>query len=187
MTAKRGPGSLAGGARAALIALVLWSLVPPVRAQALPEAEVKAAFVYNFAKFAEWPPEATAQGMQHLHVCLIGEKAGLIEASERLNAKPLQGREILIRSVSRPGDLLGCHVAVFGAGDRNSPELLSAAIRMPILTVSDVSGFIEGGGMVQMEVVGGRVVFDVNLATARAARLKLSSQLLRLARRVTGG
>ena len=166
--------------------LLLLVLASPVsQGQTVSEAVVKAGFVYNFAKFTDWPPSAlSANGAVQL--CLtggdpLGAVAGAIEG------RTLQGHAVAVRRGVRTDELRGCHIVYMTDGDdRRQSDALRALRGLPVLTISDSDGFSEVGGMIGLVAVGDRIQFEVNAEVAQAAGLKISSQLLRLARTVRG-
>lgn len=157
----------------------------PAAAQQAAEPVVKAGFVYNFAKFTEWPLAAMPAG-QPVQLCLAGTDAAVVPAAV-FEGKVLQGRTLAVRRPTRPEELRSCHIVYLADTDeRRQSEVLRALRGLPVLTVGDGEGFAELGGMIGLLVEGGRVQFEVNTEAAQAAGLKISSQLLRLARQVRG-
>ena len=160
----------------------LQSGAPPQRDA--PEYEVKAAILSKLPRFTEWPPEAARADRIILCVARpnpFGEVLRDLIINEQVHGKPLAVREL-----STP-DLSTCHVLFLpsdaAAGRRN---FLTAARDTPLLTVGDYPEFIAEGGVVNLRVVEGRVRFEVSLDAARRSRLRLDSQLLRIAFRVHG-
>jgi hypothetical protein len=155
------------------------------RAQAVSEPVVKAGFVYNFAKFTEWPP-ATLPNGGPVQLCLVaGDPQGAVAAA--MDGKQLQGRALVVRRQVRPDELHNCHIVYLTDTDeRHQGEALRAIRGLPVLSIGDGDGFAEVGGMIGLVAVGERIQFEVNADVARAAGLKISSQLLRLARTVRG-
>lgn len=158
----------------------------PAGAQPLAEYEVKAAFVYNFAKFTEWPAEAMRASS--LRLCLVGPANDFAAALERLVDKPpVDGRPLVAARITLGTEVAACHVLVATAHDRVAADWLQRAAALPILTVGEAPGFAAGGGMVGLTLDGDRVRFEVNPAAVQRSGLRLSSQILRLARIVPGG
>ena len=156
-------------------------LALPVTAQEQNEAAVKAAFIYNFTKFVEWPADGGP-----LQLCLLGETDPLLAALTNLEGKQSQGRSIRIRSVGRNADdLEGCSVVILGASETaRVAVILSNAQKHPALTVSEIEHFADAGGMIGLVVNDSRVQFEINVRAAQRANLKLSAQLLKLSQRV---
>lgn len=169
--------------RAALLMLLLpaaW----PAHAQTS-EAVVKAGFVYNFAKFTEWPASALPSG-QAVQLCLTGGDPQSAVTSV-MEGKLLQGRAMVVRRQVRPDDLRQCHIVYFtDADERRISESLRQIRGLPVLSIGDSEGFTEVGGMIGLVAEGGRIQFEVHAEVTQRAGLKISSQLLRLARTVRG-
>lgn len=166
--------------RAACLLAVLLA-APPAMAQPVAEGDLKAAFVFNFAVFTEWPAEALAGGAP-LSLCASTASA-LYPSLHTLNDKLVNGHRIAVRAATAP--LRGCHVLVLDRTDRErwsqlKRELAGAAV----LTVSDDQMIGAAGVVIALSTEDQRIGFDIDLGAARTARLGLSSKLLRLARTV---
>ena len=150
-------------------------------AEPVPEHALKAAFVFNFAVFAEWPQDALAAGAP-LALC-ASPGTPLFGALTQLNDKPVNGHRIAVRpSTEAPR---GCHVLVLEHGDRARwPQLRRELAGAAVLTVSDDAAAPGENAQIALEQRDKRIGFSVDLGAARAARLTLSSKLLRLARSV---
>ncbi|MEY2632856.1 MAG: hypothetical protein RIR00_1510 [Pseudomonadota bacterium] len=165
----------------AALLLPLGSL--PARAQGS-EAAVKAAFVYNFAKFVEWPPEVLYASGQTLNLCLVGPRDGFLNALTTLDGKVAQGKEIRVRAATLRADTLrGCQMLALAEGElRQLEDILRLAGNTPLLTISENERFAELGGIIALVVSDNRVQFEINVDAAQRVNLRLSSQLLKLAR-----
>jgi hypothetical protein len=179
------PGPLT---RRLLFALAALGIVATVAsAEGLSEYEVKAAFVYNFAKFTEWPAEVWARPGA-LRVCVAGPSNEFATALDGLGDKPaIQGKAVQVVRINAGAEVSGCHVLVLTARERIARDWLQRASGGPVLTVGDADGFAQAGGVVGLTLDGERVRFDINVDTVQQARLRLSSNLLKLARIVKGG
>lgn len=153
--------------------------------QTASESAVKAGFAVNFAKFVEWPVAALPMGTP-MQWCF--QSADVQTAFMRLaDGKSMQGHPIVVRRVARAEDLKGCHVVYLGDLDeRRLRELLRQLRAQPVLTLGDADGFVDLGGVIGLVAEGDRFQFEVNVAAAQEAGLKVSSQLLRLARQLRG-
>ncbi|RNE91753.1 YfiR family protein [Marichromatium sp. AB32] len=140
------------------------------------EGELMAAYLYNFSKFIHWPPRA-----ESLHLCVYGRSESA-QALEALNGKQVQGRSMTVVRRSRGESLESCHIVYVADSER---PFLAAVLRSlagrPVLTVSEIPEFVAAGGMVRFVRVERRLRFEINAASARAAGLGISSQLLKLA------
>lgn len=150
-------------------------------ADAPTEPQVKAAYIYNFAKFVQWPPEAFATPKAPLVLCVTG-KQGLGGALTAIEGKPVQGRELQVRRAVKPEEFKACHMLfVPEADERAAPELLRKVGALPVLTIGEHDGFAAAGGGIGFVTRDDRVQFEINPDVASRANLTVSSQLLRLA------
>jgi hypothetical protein len=150
------------------------------RAQ-VPDTQIKAAFLLNFAKYAQWPETSLAPSDAPLKLCILGRDP----FGEALRPVPIGGRPLSVERGVADDALKSCHIAYIAESeDRRLPRILALLRGKPVLTVSDIDGFAENGGMIELVLADGRVRFDINLAAANASQLRLSSQLLKLARSV---
>jgi hypothetical protein len=153
------------------------------------ESALKAAFTYNFAKFTEWPAAAWGEGGGKLRMCVAGGGNGgaFAQALAGLAGKPpVQGKEVQVVQLVRRDEAAGCHMLVVTDQVKAVEEWLASVQGQPVLTVGDVPQFIERGGMIGLVIEGDRVRFEANIEPAQRGHLKLSSQLLKLARTVKG-
>jgi hypothetical protein len=146
------------------------------------EYEVKAAFLYNFAKFVQWPPEAVS-GSAAMRLCILGRDpfGNLLESS--LRGKTLSEKPIEIERLSDVRQLTGCHVVFISSSERSqAAAILETLSAHPVLTVSEIPEFAELGGMVNFYIEDRRIRFEINPKSAARAGLRISSQLLKLSR-----
>lgn len=172
--------------RAVVLAAAL-ALAPPSWGQSsVSEWDLKAALVFNFARYVEWPERAFATRDAPIVFCLLGhDRFGT--AFGALDGRKLQGRTVKVRSGIGLEDSHGCHVAfVSDASERQLLPILRGLAGQPVLTVSDSEGFIDNGGAIGIVPGDQRLQFEVNRAALDQAQLKASSQLLKLARAVIG-
>lgn len=150
------------------------------------EYDVKAAFLYNFVKFAEWPDSAFRDEEAPIVIGIFGEDPFGPELDRMLEKKTAHGRRFQIRRLLLPGDAASCHVLfVANASTERLPTLLEAIGSRPVLTIGESPGFALSGGHINFVVENNRVVFEINVQQSASASLKFSSQLLRLARLVS--
>lgn len=149
--------------------------------QAAPEHELKAAFIYNFIQFTQWP-KGSADGAA-VNVCANRDSA-LFAALQAIAGKLANGRPIVLQALPEARPEL-CHVLVATEPDRVQIAALMQAIgSAPVLTVTDDAEVIRHGLMIGMVVDAGRMAFIVDNTRASRAGLAISSRLLRLARSV---
>lgn len=149
-------------------------------------AEIKTAFIYNFAKFVEWPNSAFAEENSPLQLCVW--EAALEGKLQLLNGREAQGRQIRVRRVDSPEGVQSCHILVLAeVNDGLRTQLLQAIGRSNVLTIGDYNDFTRQGGMIGLFVEANRVQFSVNLNAAQSAGLKMSARMLQLAHNLRGG
>jgi hypothetical protein len=171
------------GCVAAVAALLLSAGV--VRADSQREYQVKAAFLYNFAKFVEWPSRAFVDSTGPLRFCIVGQDPFGETLDATVRGRTVGGRGIVVERVSVGEAVRHCHlVFVDAVGERELAHILHNFSRVAVLTVGESPAFLEAGGMLRLFVDGNKVRFDVNVGAAETAGLKVSSQLLKLARSV---
>ncbi len=157
-------------------------------AQSAEESNLKAAFLYNFVTFVEWPENAFPDPESPILIGVLGDDPfrGALDRvvrGERLNQRPLQVRHFSQFS----SEARDCHILYVGHADqRQAAQVLWRLRGAPVLTVSDTPGFARIGGVVELRVEGGYLRLDINPAAAREADLSVSSKLLRLATIVPG-
>ena len=169
----------------ALVALLLSSPVAAAPPAAAPEYRVKAAFVYKFCDYVEWPPGAFPAADSPLVFGVIGADALADELARLTAGRTVGGRAIVVRKLAPGQAWTGLHVAFVGGDD---PDLLAAALAAgagrPVLTVTEAREDAASRGMINFVLVDDKVRFDVAVPPADSARLKISSRLLAVARRV---
>lgn len=167
--------------RLLLACLALWA--GACQAQ-FSEAEVKAAFIYNFARFVEWPKE-NAPGRELVVGVLAG---GDVEAElRRIDEDKAQDRRMSVRTVRAGDTLAGVHILYVGASLKGGLDsLMAEARRQHVLVVSDLPDGLASGATINF-VTSDRVRFEVSLKAAEAAGLRLSSRLLSVAMRIRKG
>ena len=146
--------------------------------------EVEAAYLYNFGKFVHWPPGATQAPMI---LCVAGQDAIREFLGRMVAGEQIEGRAIEVKQLDRSDEAGTCSMLFIGAGERNQVDAyLAASAGKPVLTVGDEPDFLARGGVIQFVLSGNHVRFSVNLDAATRNSLQLSSELLKVAIRVTG-
>jgi hypothetical protein len=171
------------------VAAITWPLLMAEVLQAQQpkpsEYQVRAAYLYNFGKFVEWP--ATATNQVAFDICVLGQDPFTQTLDATLAGKTLEGKPVEIKNIAKPQEAAGCRILFIGSTQASHlREILAGLDQNPVLTVSDIPDFIQHGGMIQFVLEGERVRFSVNLANAESARLTLSSELLKVAVDVKG-
>lgn len=152
------------------------------RADSLAEYGVKAGFVYNFAKFVEWPSSVFAVAAAPLRLCVLGQSP-LDGKLQMLAQRQAQGRPIEITDNPSTQDWSSCQMLYLGADQASRLKALQVTLaQAPVLTISDIPNFAEKGGMIELYIEEGRVRFAINLTIAQRTGLKLNAQILRMAK-----
>jgi hypothetical protein len=174
---------MAGRFRQALLALALALGAPQAVHPQGSDAAAKARFVVTFARFVQWP--ASPIGLSALRLCVVQNSPVLAAAFAAHDGANIGGRRLSV--VLKPATgAAGCDALfVDESGARSARGLLAEAAALPILTVGAVDGFLAQGGMVEVVNVDDTLRFDVDLRTVRTSGLAMSSQVLKLARRVS--
>jgi len=164
--------------------VAMLALLPlQLAAQPVPEYELKAAFVYNFALFTDWPADAAFEGGT-LNVC-VNPASALRPSLAGLGNKPVKGRRVAVRFLTGLDGLRACHVLFVDGSDRERwGHIKKGLAGASVLTIADDDEIGNDGSIISLAVDNNRVVFDVDTRVAKQARLVLSSKLLRLARMV---
>ncbi len=151
----------------------------------LPEYQLKALFLYNFAKFVEWPSGTFAETNSPIIVGVLGKDRFGPYLRKISESQPLNGHPFVIRTYSTPNQAKECHVLFISDSEvKRMDEILKALKGQSIVTVSDVpdvNDFAKRGGMIQFLKIGDKLRFAINNGAARESRLRISSQLLNLA------
>jgi YfiR/HmsC-like len=152
------------------------------------EYQVKAAFLYNFAKFIEWPTDSFASQKSPMNFCIFGHDPFGSALDEVLRGKSVNNREFLARRITEDAELKTCQlVFVSWQEDKRLPEVLSSVKGASVLVVGESTDFAGRGGTVQFFLDENKLRFAVNLEAAKRARLQISSKLLALAKIVGDG
>jgi uncharacterized protein DUF4154 len=177
----RMPGS-ARAVAALLFALVTFGDAAFAQAPAN-EAQVKAAFVYNFLKFVDWPADVFVGPGDSLIVGIVGSGATADAAASFLDGKPVNGRAVAIRRFKDDGPRPGVHALFIGnAETMHARHILDDVANAAVLSIGESTDFAAEGGVIGLLVEAQKVRFEINTDAAATAGLKISSKLLALAR-----
>ena len=136
---------------------------------------LKAAFLYNFAKFAEWPADALAPG-QRLSLCVVGDNAVADALEQTIKGRDVDNHELTVEVIKADGPIRSCHLLyVSGLDRKQAGQLLDSLKNTSIFTVSDGDQFAEMGGVAQLILENDRMRFAVNVGAARRARTSRSA------------
>lgn len=144
------------------------------------EYEVKAAYLYNFGRFVEWPKVKSNNGP--FTVCVLGHDPFGAALDSTLAGETLHGSKVVAKRISTAQEAANCRILFISSSEAAQlKDILTTLNKASILTVSDIPQFARHGGIVEFILDGNKVRFDVNLAAAERASLALSSQLLKVA------
>jgi len=168
-----------------LIAISLGAIQPSAAQDAAPsEYQVKAACIYNFTKFVEWPPEAFPDLSSPFVIGVIGDDPFNGELQRAVQNKDVCGRRFLVRHLRNADEAGSCQILFVSRSERKSMgDILAAVSTLPVLTVSETERFVQSGGIISFLIEQNKVRFEINAAAAKKAGLKVSSKLLNLGRR----
>jgi hypothetical protein len=157
-------------------------------AQTIDEYQVKAAFLYNFAKFVEWPALTFKTDQDPVRICVLGQDPFGSALGDAVGGKTVLGRPFALSDISSGGQVNDCQILFISASERKHLHSIFAELRTTgILTVGETDGFATEGGIVNFKLSGGRVHLEINVEAAGQAKLRINSSVLSLAQIVKTG
>lgn len=169
---------------AVCLSLLLAGSGVPGQESAPLEYRLKAAFLFNFAKFIDWPANAFADAKSPFIIGVLGENPFGNELEETVRGKTVNDRPLQVRTCPSTAEATNCHILFITHSEkepRRLPEVFAGLRGLSVLTVGETKGFVEAGGMVNFFSENNKIRFQINDETAKAAGLKISSKLLSLA------
>jgi len=143
------------------------------------EYEVKAVFIYNLAKFIEWP-DKSLDNSSTLTVYILGDDPFGTDL-DAIRDKLIKGRRVVIKQIDSPDDLKNANILFISSSEKERlRDILKSISGLPILTVGDTKSFAQRGVMVNFYLENSKIRFEINLEAANLAGLKISSNLLRM-------
>jgi hypothetical protein len=149
-------------------------------AQSVEEYRVKAAFVYNFAKFVEWPASSFKNAADPITICVFGNPFG-DRLTETVSGKQIEDHRLLVREVADLAEDEGCHILFIAGDKKRTAEVLAHLKTRQILTIGESPNFAAAGGVIGFKLESGKVRLQINVRSADRAHLRISSKLLSLA------
>jgi hypothetical protein len=147
------------------------------------EYQIKAAFIINFPKYADWPPEAFAAATSPIVFAVVGESKVTDELQKLIPGRKINGREMILKRLPSGELPVDCHILFIPATElRRSPNLLSKFNGVGVLTVGESDDFLAGGGCINLARKDQKIALEVSLEAVDQSRVKISSKLLSLAR-----
>lgn len=150
------------------------------------EYDVKAAFIYNFAKFTEWPENARSSQNDFLKLCIIGDNP-FGTSLKKLEGKQVKNKKLLIEHIESVSSIKGCDMLYISKSEeKNLISIVDYANNYNVLTISDQVGFEIKGVVINMFVSEDMIRFNINVDSAKKSGLRISAKLLKLASKVYG-
>jgi len=178
--------SLARFVSRVLLAMVVTCIAAAAQTNKPTEFQVKAAYLFNFGKFVKWPANNTSPS-DTFNICVLGSDPFGEVLDSTVSGERIEGRKVTVRRVSSAAEAASCRIAFVGRSEEGRLGAIMPALgRSPVLTVSDITGFVDREGIIEFVMDHDRVRFEVNLAAAQRAGLTLSSELLKVATSVKG-
>ncbi len=151
----------------------------------LDEYHVKAGFLATFASFVDWPEGSFKGPQEPVRICVLGRSPFGNSLDILVAGKVVGGRTLVARSIADVREADGCHILFISSSEHlRLRSILDALSKQSVLSVGDTSDFISEGGIVNLRIDAGRVRIDINSDAAKERRLRISSHLLELARKV---
>jgi hypothetical protein len=144
------------------------------------EYQLKAAFLYNFTKFIDWPPQRFSSETSPIVIAVFGKNPFEGELEKLVNGRLVNGRAINVRFIESAADIPAAHIVFVAAGEEARLDA-STFGEAGVLTVGESAEFADRGGIIRFTLVDEKVRFEINQASSEKAGLKLSGQLLKLA------
>jgi hypothetical protein len=148
------------------------------------EYQIKAAILYNFAKFIDWPPEALRDDKAPFIIGILGDNPFGDDLEQTVAGKKINDHSILVQTFRKVADATHCQILFISKSEKKQfADILLSLHGTAVLTVSQTDGFMEAGGMVNLvlDPASRKIRFQINADAAKAARLKVSSKLLNVA------
>jgi YfiR/HmsC-like len=146
------------------------------------EYQVKAFFLYNFARYVDWPSESFKAAPDPIVICILGQNPFGNALEQATTGKVIEGRPIIIREVESIQPLSNCHILFVNSSERKRFRTMAATLKgSGVLTVGEAQGFTADGGVINFKLEDGKVRFEINVDAAGQEHLHISSKLLSLA------
>ncbi len=150
------------------------------------EYPLKLAFLYNFAKFVEWPSDSFRSPGAPLAICIVGHDPFRLDIENELRTRLAGGHPVEFLALKPTDKLNACHIVFIPVTEKDQAARIVRSLKgSGALTVGESEGFAVKGGIINFTVEGGNVRFEINRLAADRAGLKISSKLLNLAKIVT--
>lgn len=164
--------------------LLLAAMSSPAQVSHPTEYQLKAAFLYNFAKFIDWPAEALPDDQSPFVIGILGDNPFGNELEQTVAGKKINEHPISVRQFTSVAATTNCHILfISGSEPKHLAEIIQSLNSAAVLTVVETGQFKESNGMVNFVKESSKIHFEINNEKAKAAHLTISSKLLNLALR----
>lgn len=164
-------------------ALVLGAPLTSLAAARLSESEIKAAYLFNFTRFVEWPPEAFSDAKAPIVIGVLGEDGFADLLRDSTAGKIVNGRAVVIRQLKEGSDLRSCNILFVSASERRyGPRIHEQLKNSTVLTVGDADLSVQSISIITFFVEENKLRLEIDLESASAARLKISSKIIAVSR-----
>ena len=171
-----------GATKVFLLGLLLTPVASRAQEAQPSEYQVKAAFIFNFAKFVEWPPEVFTNASSPIVIGILGDNPFGNDFEQTIFNKRINEHPVQVKEFREPKETTNCHILFVSSSEKKRlPEILEALGRASVLTVGETEGFSEAGGVINFIKVSNKIRFQINEPAAKKSKLKVSSKLLNLA------
>ncbi len=169
--------------RALVLTILLAMLVRTAAAQSATEYQVKAAFLFNFAKFVEWPADAFPNADAPLQICVLGQDPFGRDFEQVIEDKAVNGHRLEVAHPDGVPQSRACQILFIASSEKQRVRgILRDLVGASVLTVGDTSGFATMGGVINFVLDENRVRFEINVKAAERSHLRLSARLLTVAK-----
>jgi YfiR/HmsC-like len=181
-TVTRAARTSCGWARRFLVALLLFHLAVGAHAQSSRVDQLKAAFVYNFTKFIEWPPQSFAGANAAIVIGVLGDSSMAAVLTDVVRDRKVNGRPVVVRTIQSADDAASAHVLFVSATEISRWSQMQMAVETrPVVTVGESPSFARSGGTINFVVQDDKLRFEINMTAAERSGVKISAQLQKLA------
>jgi hypothetical protein len=171
----------------AVLAALLWVCAVSAQTPALSEYQVKALFLFNFAKYVDWPAESFSGNSAPIVIGLVGDDNFGDNLNRVIDGKSINGRPVVVKRVASEEEYKSCHILFVSASEKERmAEILNAVKDLATLTVGETDEFLVQEGMINLTKKENKIRVEINLIPAQRVKLKLSSKLLSVADTVMG-
>ena len=144
--------------------------------------QIEAAFIFNFARFVDWPTQAFTDASSPMVIGVLGKNRFGTDLAQMISGKTIRGHPLQFQECASLTEAARCHVLFISDSEKSRvAKIISGLGNDSVLTVSETDDFIAAGGMINLRIVNDKMRFDINNSAAKSAGLTISSKLLSLA------